>query len=183
LAPAWISVHVSSSNVARESGATRVFGRITFTAARSERWRIGGRNGSGKTTLSRLITGAQQPTSGIVVRQPGLRFALLEQHRDFGDAATVWEAGAGELAELLALEQALARQADLLAQAGESATAQMLATYDRDLERFDREGGYTLAPRVDAVLQGLGFDPERARTQPLQQLSGGGRGGLGLARP
>ena len=94
----------------------------------------------------------------------------------------VWEAGAGELSELLALEQALAKQADLLAQAGEAATPQMLAKYDRDLDRFDREGGYTLAPRVDAVLQGLGFDPERARNQPLQQLSGGERGRLGLAR-
>jgi len=58
----------------------------------------------------------------------------------------------------------------------------MLAKYDRDLERFEREGGYTLAPRVDAVLQGLGFDAERARTQPLDQLSGGERGRLGLAR-
>ena len=173
---------IAISNVAVEFGATRIFDGITFTVARGERWGIIGRNGSGKTTLFRLITGAQQPTSGTVSRQPGLRFALLEQHRDFGDATTVWEAGAGELSELLALEQALARQADLLAQAGESATPQMLAKYDQDLERFDREGGYTLAPRVDAVLQGLGFDPERARTQPLQQLSGGERGRLGLAR-
>ena len=37
-------------------------------------------------------------------------------------------------------------------------------------------------PRVDAVLQGLGFDAEKARTQPLEQLSGGERGRLGLAR-
>ena len=57
-----------------------------------------------------------------------------------------------------------------------------MAKYDRDLERFDREGGYTFTPRVDAVLQGLGFDAEKARTQPLEQLSGGERGRLGLAR-
>ena len=35
------------------------------------------------------------------------------------------------------------------------------------MERFEREGGYTIAPRVDAVLQGLGFDPTAARAQPL----------------
>src|SRR5206468_4664069 len=57
-----------------------------------------------------------------------------------------------------------------------------LARYGRDLERFEREGGYTIAPRVDAVLQGLGFDPTKARTQPLEQLSGGERGRVGLAR-
>jgi ATP-binding cassette subfamily F protein 3 len=58
----------------------------------------------------------------------------------------------------------------------------MLARYDRDLERFEREGGYTLAPRIDAVLHGLGFDPDRARTQPLAGLSGGERGRVGLAQ-
>ena len=173
---------ISVSNVGVEFGATRVFQGITFTVARGSRWGIIGRNGSGKTTLFRLITGVQQPTEGTVSRQPGIRFALLEQHRDFGGAKTVWEAGAGELAELLELEQALASQADLLAKAGEAATPQMLSKYDHDLERFDREGGYTLAPRVDAILQGLGFDPEIARNQPLEQLSGGERGRLGLAR-
>ena len=56
------------------------------------------------------------------------------------------------------------------------------ARYDRDLERFEREGGYTLAPRIDAVLHGLGFDPDQARTRALAGLSGGERGRVGLAQ-
>ena len=173
---------IAVSNAGVEFGASRIFSGITFTVGRGDRWGILGRNGSGKTTLFRLITGVHQPTEGAVTIQPGLKFALLEQHRDFGGAKTVWEAGAGEFADLLALEQSLAEQANRLAEVGESATTQMLAKYDRDLERFEREGGYTFAPRVDAVLQGLGFDAEKARTQPLDQLSGGERGRLGLAR-
>ena len=173
---------ISVSNAGVEFGASRIFQGITFTVGQGERWAILGRNGSGKTTLLRLITGSQQPTEGAITRQPGLRLALLEQHRDFGGAQTVWEAGAGEFADLLALELSLAEQANVLAEVGEAATPQLLARYDRDLERFDREGGYTFAPRVDAVLQGLGFDAEKARTQPLAQLSGGERGRLGLAR-
>ena len=58
----------------------------------------------------------------------------------------------------------------------------MLAKYDRDFERFEREGGYTFAPKVDAVLEGLGFDPAVSRTRPVAHLSGGERGRLGLAR-
>ena len=173
---------ISVSNVGVEFGATRIFEKITFTIGEGDRWAILGRNGSGKTTLFRLITGAQQPTEGAITRHPGLKMALLEQHRDFGEAKTVWEAGAGEYAALLALERSLAEQGTKLAAVGEKATPQMLARYDRDLERFDREGGYTFAPRVDAVLQGLGFDAEKARTRPLSQLSGGERGRLGLAR-
>ena len=179
---ASLLTQISVSNAGVEFGATRIFQGITFTVGEGERWAILGRNGSGKTTLLRLITGSQQPTEGTITRQPGLRLALLEQHRDFGGAQTVWEAGAGEFADLLALERALSEQANVLAEVGEAATPQMLARYDRDLERFDREGGYTFAPRVDAVLQGLGFDAEKARTQPLEQLSGGERGRLGLAR-
>ncbi|MDP9201814.1 MAG: ABC-F family ATP-binding cassette domain-containing protein [Gemmatimonadota bacterium] len=173
---------ISVSNAGVEFGATRIFQGISFTVGQGERWAILGRNGSGKTTLLRLITGSQQLTEGTITRQPGLRLALLEQHRDFGGAKTVWEAGAGEFADLLALERSLSEQANVLAEVGEAATPQMLVRYDRDLERFEREGGYTFAPRVDAVLQGLGFDAERARTQPLEQLSGGERGRLGLAR-
>jgi ATP-binding cassette subfamily F protein 3 len=173
---------ISVSNAGIEFGASRIFKGVTFTVGKGDRWAILGRNGSGKTTLFRVITGVQQLAEGAVTQQPGLRVALLEQHRDFGGAQTVWEAGAGEFADLLALEHALAEQGSELAKVGEAASPQMLARYDRDLERFDREGGYTFAPRVDAVLQGLGFDAEKARTQPLEQLSGGERGRLGLAR-
>ena len=173
---------ISLSNVSVEFGATRVFSGVTFTVARGERWGVIGRNGSGKTTLFTLITGSQQPTTGVVSKQPGLRVALLEQHREFTGAETVWEAAAGEFAELLALERSLTEQAEQIAAAGQSVTPQMLARYDRDFERFQREDGYSLASRVDAILDGLGFNPDKARTQPLEQLSGGERGRLGLAR-
>ena len=173
---------ISLSNVGVAFGATRIFQGITLTIGEGDRWAILGRNGSGKTTLFRLITGTQQPTEGTITRHPGLRMALLEQHRDFGAAQTVWRQVPDRIFNLLALEKSLAEQGNMLAEKGEGATPQMLARYDRDLERFEREGGYTFAPRVDAVLQGLGFDAEKARTQPLSHLSGGERGRLGLAR-
>jgi ATP-binding cassette, subfamily F, member 3 len=173
---------ISVSNVGVEFGAAKIFDGLTFTVGKGDRWAILGRNGSGKTTLFRIITGSQKPSAGTVTRQPGVRLALLEQHRDFGEATTVWEAGAGEFADLLALERSLAEQSSHLGEVGEAASPQLLARYDKDLERFDREGGYTFAPRVDAVLQGLGFDAEKARTQSLATLSGGERGRLGLAR-
>ena len=173
---------IAVSGVVVQFGATTLFRDITFTAARGDRWGIIGRNGTGKTTLFRLITGEQQPTAGAVTKQPGIRVSLLEQHRDFGNATTIWEAAAGQFADLLALEQSLAEQAVKIGELGEASTPAMLARYDRDLERFDREGGYTFAPRVDAVLHGLGFDPVEARTRPLAQLSGGERGRLGVAR-
>src|SRR5207249_5803723 len=96
-----------------------------------------------------------------------------------GAATTVWEAAAGELAELLALEQSLVQQAADLAH---DSSARALAQYGEDLERFEREGGYAVTARIDAVVHGLEFDPAQARVTPLSALSGGELGRLGLAR-
>ena len=170
---------LSFSDVGVDFGARHLFSHVTFTVAQRERWGVVGRNGTGKTTLFRLLTGELQPTRGIIARQPGLRVSLLEQHRDFGGATAVWEAAAGELAELLALERSLAEQASALAH---DASPEAMERYGRDLERFEREGGYAVTSRIDAVLHGLGFDPERARTTLVSTLSGGETGRLGLAR-
>jgi ATP-binding cassette subfamily F protein 3 len=170
---------IAVSGTAVEFGATLLFKDITFTVAAGERWGVVGRNGTGKTTLFKLLTGDLAPSRGQVARQSGLTVSLLGQHRDYGAATTVWEAAAGPFAELLALELSLAEQAEGLATTHDEAA---LTRYGRDLERFEREGGYTIAPRVDAVLQGLGFDATKARTQLLETLSGGERGRVGLAR-
>jgi ATP-binding cassette, subfamily F, member 3 len=170
---------LSFSNVGVEFGSTTLFSGVTFTVAARECWGVIGRNGTGKTTLFRLLTGEMQPTRGIIARQPGLRVSLLEQHRDFGTATSVWEAAAGELAELLALEQSLAEQATALAH---DYSEEAMNRYGRDLERFEHEGGYAVTSRIDSVLHGLGFDPEKARVTEIGTLSGGERGRLGLAR-
>ena len=169
------------SDVAVEFGATTLLRDVTFTVAAGERWGIVGRNGSGKTTLFRLVAGLMQPTRGAIAKQPNLRIAMLDQHRDFGAAATVWDAAALEYRDVIALEHSLARQGERLAELGDRVTEADLERYGRDQERFAHEGGYEFHARVDKVLQGLGFDAEESKTRGVAGLSGGERGRVGLA--
>jgi ATP-binding cassette, subfamily F, member 3 len=155
---------------------------VTFTVAQGERWGIVGRNGSGKTTLFRLINGELEPTRGTVARASGLRIAVLEQLREFAPGPSVWDVAAESYADLFALERSLHQQAARIAELSDRCPPEVLERYGRDLERFTHEGGYEAHARVDAVLHGLGFDPDAAQAQPAASLSGGEAGRLGLAR-
>jgi ATP-binding cassette, subfamily F, member 3 len=172
---------LSLSNVGISFGATKLLENITFTVADGERWGIIGRNGAGKTSIFKVITGDLQPTVGSVARKPGLRHALLDQHRAFEGATTVWQAGAAAWREVMSLEQRIAEQAIELGELGERVTDELLERFGRDQERFADLGGYIYHARVDAVLQGLGFDAEESRTRLVSSLSGGERGRVGLA--
>lgn len=160
-------------------GPTNIFKDISFTVAQGDRWAIVGRNGTGKTTLVKLLTGQLAPNKGNVSRQPGLRIALLEQHRHFEPEMSLWDVVADAFAELRQLETSLTQQAaNLEHDHGDAA----MTKYGRDLERFEREGGYQLASTVDSVLMGVGFDPDHARATKIGTLSGGERGRVALAR-
>ncbi len=172
----------SFNGVGVSFGATTILRDLTFTVGAGEKWGVIGRNGSGKTTLFRMLTGEQRPTVGTIAKTPGLRIAVLDQHREFPGATTVWGAVADAFRALIDLEADLARQADALAHAGDGVSEQQLNRYARDLERFEHEGGYSYVSRVDAVLAGLGFDPVQARHEALSHLSGGERGRVALAR-
>ena len=170
-------IAVGSASV--DFGPTNIFKDITFTVAQGDRWAIVGRNGTGKTTLVKLLTGTLAPTKGNIARQPGLRIALLDQHRHFAPEMSLWDVVVDAFAELRLLEVSLAKQAaNLEHDHGEAA----MSKYGRDLERFEREGGYQLASTVDSVLMGVGFDPDHARATAIGTLSGGERGRVALAR-
>ena len=172
---------LSCSNIGISFGATELLKDITFTVGEGERWGIIGRNGAGKTSIFSVITGDRQPTTGSVARKPGMRHALLDQHRAFEHATTVWQAGAAAWREVIALEERIAEQAMQLGELGDKVTEEMLDRFGRDQERFADLGGYVYHARVDAVLQGLGFDAEESKTRLVSTLSGGERGRVGLA--
>jgi ATP-binding cassette subfamily F protein 3 len=172
---------LSFSSVSVQFGSEVLFSDVSFSVSSGERWGIVGRNGSGKTTLLQLIKGALEPEGGSISRKPGLRITMLDQHREFGRAETVWEAAAGGYEELVSLEASIALEAERIGSLGNRVTDADLKSLDKLQEEFHHKGGYAFHARVDAVLQGLGFDADAARLRSLKELSGGERGRVGLA--
>ena len=170
---------LSIGNASVSFGATEIFRDVSVTIADRDRWALIGRNGAGKTTLIRLLIGELAPTTGSIARRPGMRIALLEQHRKFDPQATVWDTVADAFVELRALERSLAEQ---VARMETEHSEELMIAYGHDLERFEHEGGYQMPTRVDQVLQGLGFEPDWAHATPTSVLSGGERGRVALAR-
>lgn len=169
------------ADVSVSFGGAPLLEKVSLTLSKGERWGVVGRNGAGKTTIFRLLTGDLDPTTGTIVRDPALRVALLDQHREYDDADSVWAAAASGFGDLIVLERKLERLAGQLEELGSNATEADAAHYSRVFEDFAHRGGHDFHSKVDSVLQGLGFDPAEAKTRPLSTLSGGELGRVGLA--
>ena len=160
---------LSISGLGVDFGANTILRDVTFTVAQGERWGIVGRNGAGKTTVFRVITGEIAPTVGAVARQPGLRIAMLDQHRDFGEAVTVWEAAAQAYREVIALEKSLHAQGERMAELGDRLT-------EADLDAVRPRSGALRARRRLRLSRQGGRGAPRARLRP------GGRARRGCSR-
>ena len=76
-------------HVSKLYGDKWIFDDISCGIQEGEKIGIIGINGTGKTTLLRILTGAEEPDRGQVVRQNGLKIAVLTQNNDFPEEETV----------------------------------------------------------------------------------------------
>ena len=163
---------VSANNLAVSYGAQDVFEGISFSVPHQAKIALVGRNGSGKTSLLRVIAGQEAPTRGSVHRARKARFSYLPQRggRFFDDQSTLWESMLDVFAHLLEQSAKLERLEAAMAES--AAQDDLLQTYGRTLEAFERAGGYAYEYRIEQVLSGLGFSREDFR-RPMGHLSGG----------
>jgi len=169
-------------NLAKSYGAHTLFTGVRFQLLERDRVGLVGPNGAGKSTLLRIIVGEEAPDDGSIVLQRGLRLGYLPQQATVPSGCTVLEAALDAFAHVRALEDELLQLTERLASARDPGEqAQLLAAYERTSLRFEAAGGYDLALRARQVLAGLGFRDDQL-AWPVEQLSGGQRTRLALAR-
>ncbi len=86
---------LSVANLTKTYGLQRVFDGVSFTIGDGERIGLVGRNGSGKTTLLRLVTGEEEPDSGLISIPKNYSLGYLSQMFFFSKETVLGEASLG----------------------------------------------------------------------------------------
>jgi len=90
---------VNLERVSKAYGIRPLLDEVSLGVGAGQRIGVVGRNGDGKTTLLRLLAGEEEPDTGRVTFNRGLRLAYLHQVDDLGDARTVRDAVLGGRAD------------------------------------------------------------------------------------
>src|SRR3954451_3073851 len=167
------------SDLAKDMAGEPLLRGVSFKVERRDRLTLSGRNGSGKTTLLRMIAGETSIDGGELVLGKGTRVALHDQRPPRDRNLSLREYVLSGSADLVALEQELARLEQRMADGDhEGAT---LDAYARAQARLEHAGGYTWRERAMSVVRGLGFvEPDLDRM--LSTFSGGELTRASLAR-
>ncbi len=169
-------------NVFKDYEGRPILREAYFRLNPGERVGLIGRNGSGKTTVLRLILGQEEPSSGVVEVEPGVRIGYFSQFSELNGAQSI-ESILDELfAEIHALEYALLEVEEALESAPPAPQMDRLLLRQAGLlEEMQARDGWNYQYRIDTVLSKLGFTSAH-RKMPVDQLSGGWRNRAALAR-
>ena len=162
-------------NVTMAFGGPPLLDGINLQLEAGDRLCLMGRNGTGKSTLLKLISGDLPADGGEIVRQQGLKVALVSQEVPQGLAGTVFDVVAGGMGEATAL---LAEYHQVSHQLATDSDAGLLTRLERLQRELEAVGGWHLHQEVERLLSRLSLDPEAA----FATLSGGTKRRVLLAR-
>ena len=176
---------LQGQGLARHFGPDVLFENISLEVQERSRIALVGRNGTGKSTLLKILAGIEEPSLGMVSKKKDLSIGYLDQYASVDSENTIWE----EMIELFKGVEALKQESLLIADklgnpdvlANESLYQQTLARYDDLQEQLNKLNAYGYEGEIRSVLYGFQFYPEDY-DKPIQQLSGGQRTRLALAK-
>ena len=166
---------ISLRNITLAFGGPPIFDGINLQIEPGDRLCLLGRNGTGKSTLLKLINGDFPPEGGEIVRQQGLRVALVSQEVPLGLEGSVFDvvaSGMGNASSLLAEYHQVAHR--LSEEGGE----ELLSKLEELQHKLEESGGWSLHQEVERLLKRLSLDTDEQFTA----LSGGTKRRVLMAR-
>ena len=164
-------------------GGHSILDRLSWAIRPQRRIGLIGANGAGKTTLLRILAGLQDVDKGQVLGQARVGY-LAQDTQESISGRTVLEEAMQAFAHVQDLQQKEHRLTLALEKEPNYASdryARLLDSLAHVQTRIDGHDPSRLKPRTEAVLAGLGFEPDDM-DRPLDTMSGGYRMRVSLAQ-
>jgi ATPase subunit of ABC transporter with duplicated ATPase domains len=173
---------VRINNVHKYYDDKPILREIYFRLNPGDRVGLIGKNGAGKTSLLKMILRHEEPTSGNIEVDTGLRIGYFSQFSELDGSSSIQQVLDGVFADIHILEEALLDVEIALEEnpIGEELD-HMLLHQANLIEKMGHLDGWNYQYKIDTVLSKLGFTQEH-RICPIDQLSGGWKNRAALAR-
>ncbi len=149
-----------------------VLKNVSWELKAGDRIGLVGPNGSGKTTQFKIITGHEEPTSGQVIRQQGLKVGYLCQEFDLELDNTVGDEFTRAFVELNSIQEEL-NVVHHAMETAHSADLDRLITRMHNLQtEFETKGGYLMDAKIEKMLINVGFTAADGKRK-VSEFSGG----------
>lgn len=179
------------NNLKKEYGIETVLKDFSLNVNAGESVALIGPNGSGKTTIFKIITGQEHYSNGTVSVRNDIEVGYLDQLPDFKSELSIYQElekvfaeVKKQIEEMKQLEEKIAhhgKRIDESASHSDNLEATM-REYSALQRKFEKGVGYEYQSKIRQVAAGMGFDEEEIHEKTLDQLSGGEKTRVGLAK-
>lgn len=170
---------ITVQNLTKYYGDKLILSDITFDVQAGEKIAILGANGAGKTTLLHILAGRLDYDSGIVSIGDGRTVGMIDQMPSYPENTTVEDVLKTAFKDAHIIEAQMKELEYKMTLEPEN--EDLLRRYGICQQKLDAMGGYNRDFEIDKVCNGLDIPKER-RIQPFNQLSGGEKTRINLAR-
>jgi ATP-binding cassette subfamily F protein 3 len=170
-------IEIALREIVKYFGANPVLTGVTFEVRQGERIALLGKNGSGKTTLLRIVSGEEEPDSGVKAVRKGAKLGFLKQIPELTADATVKTILYSVFQEILAEK---AEMDQIEAGLNGNTPDALLIKYGKLQEQYETRGGYRIDGEVGRIVRGLRIDDLLDRD--FNKLSGGEKTRVMLGR-
>ena len=153
-------------NITKIFATDLVLKNINWEIKKGEKIGLIGSNGAGKTTQLKILTGEEEQTSGVIIKEGNPRISYLKQEFDLNMNNSVREELIGAFKEIKIISEKInALQVEMLNKKDSRDSGNLnnlinkIGNYQR---KFEDLGGYLIPAKVDKILPVLGFSQEEA---------------------
>ncbi len=173
--------------IEKSYGITEVLKEFSMNVNEGERLGLIGPNGSGKTTVFKIIAGIEPFSCGNIAFKKGTRVGYLSQMPDFELGSNIYNELKNIFSDLIIMEKKLNNLEQQIAQEGKHHQEDkylqgLMDEYSQLQHRYEAGGGYEYESKIRQVANGMGFSFNEIYNKKVDDLSGGEKTRLGLAK-